>query len=372
MKENPSPGPRKQHAPKRPVVALVVMTVVALSFALLLASGGQTYAASASSASDATPLAVSLTVPPNGYPNNVINTPITLIASVTTSGPNETIAKVEFYYSTAGSTPTLIGTQQVAAYGYYDQIWTPSAPGTYSFIAKAYDTFGNVATSTPVTASFVVPTPSPALTVTVTSPSNGSVYTLPAQIPLKAGIGGVVGTTLDSYTIEYYATLEPNGPTYGVGGHTGVGPPIFTATWVPSQAGTYSLVAKVWVIDEAGYQSGTSAPITVQVNASSCSVNYQVESQWSGGFSANVVLTNTSSVPIHDWTLAFTFPGDQQITELWNGSFAQTGEQVTITNLSYNSSIAPGGTVNLGFNGAWVSNDTSPMLFTLNGMTCST
>src|SRR5438552_12663027 len=86
--------------------------------------------------------------------------------------------------------------------------------------------------------------------------------------------------------------------------------------------------------------------------------HYQLESQWSGGFNANVVLTNISSIPMNGWTLAFPFLEDQKITDLWNGSSTQTGEQVTI--------------VNLGFNGTWVSNDTSPTLFTLNGMICRT
>jgi hypothetical protein len=44
MKENPSPDPGKQRvfSPKRPVVALLVMMVGALSFALLFASVGKT------------------------------------------------------------------------------------------------------------------------------------------------------------------------------------------------------------------------------------------------------------------------------------------------------------------------------------------
>jgi cellulase/cellobiase CelA1 len=281
MKENLSPGPRKQRvfSPQRPVAALLVMTA-ALSFALLFASVGQTHAASSA--------------------NVVVGTP--------------------------------------------------------------------------------TPTPPP-LIVTITSPSNGSIYTLPAQIPFTASIGGVVGSVPLSFVITYYATLEPNGPTIGVGTVTQADPRNFTVTWVPPQAGTYSLMVTAEFIDEAGAQSGTSAPITVQINTpqisptpagGSCKVSYQLESQWSGGFNANVVLTNTSSVTMNGWTLAFTFPGDQKITQLWNGSYTQTSKQVTIVNLSYNGSIASGGTVNLGFNGTWVSNDTSPTLFTLNRMTCRT
>ena len=70
-------------------------------------------------------------------------------------------------------------------------------------------------------------------------------------------------------------------------------------------------------------------------------------------------------------TLAWTFPGDQKITQLWNGSYTQSGEAVRVTNASYNAAIAPGGSVTVGFTGTFTSNDTSPSAFTLNGASCS-
>jgi cellulase/cellobiase CelA1 len=225
--------------------------------------------------------------------------------------------------------------------------------------------------------TFSTPTPLP-LDVTITSPANGSVFTLPAPISLVFQVSNF-GAGSNPFSADFYATLEPNGPVsiYSVLLLTQQATfDTYTATWVPPQAGTYSLVAQAeFMYDPTVNQYGTSAPITVQVKAptlGSCTVRYQLESQWAGGFNANVVVTNTSSVPISGWTLVFTFPGDQKITQLWNGTYTQTGQQVTITNLSYNRSIASGGTVNLGFNGSWVSNNTSPMLFTLNNMTCST
>jgi len=38
-----------------------------------------------------------------------------------------------------------------------------------------------------------------------------------------------------------------------------------------------------------------------------CSVAYTVQSQWSGGFTANVSVTNLGS-PVTDWRLGFDFP----------------------------------------------------------------
>ena len=96
-------------------------------------------------------------------------------------------------------------------------------------------------------------------------------------------------------------------------------------------------------------------------------VSYQVTNQWSTGFGANVTITNNGSATINGWKLQFAFPGNQQITQLWNGSVSQSGNQVTITNASYNGTIAPGQSVSVGFNGSWSGSNPAPTAFTLNG-----
>lgn len=83
-----------------------------------------------------------------------------------------------------------------------------------------------------------------------------------------------------------------------------------------------------------------------------------------------MTLTNTGTAPVNGWQLAWTFPGDQQITSLWNASFVQSGEQVTATAASYDSTISPSGTVTVGFTGSFAKSDTSPASFTVNGTAC--
>ncbi|WP_228026273.1 MULTISPECIES: cellulose binding domain-containing protein [Thermogemmatispora] len=101
-----------------------------------------------------------------------------------------------------------------------------------------------------------------------------------------------------------------------------------------------------------------------------CSVHYAVN-QWPGGFTANLTVTNTGTTTINGWTLTFTFPGNQTVTQGWNGVFSQQGSQVTITNASYNGSIAPGSSVYPGFNGTWSGSNPSPTAFYLNGTACT-
>lgn len=76
---------------------------------------------------------------------------------------------------------------------------------------------------------------------------------------------------------------------------------------------------------------------------------------------------------INSWSLQFSFANGQTITQGWNGNFSQQGSAVTITNLSYNGSIAPGTSVasNPGFNGSWTGTNSVPTSFTLNGSPCS-
>jgi O-glycosyl hydrolase len=102
-----------------------------------------------------------------------------------------------------------------------------------------------------------------------------------------------------------------------------------------------------------------------------CEVGYTPDN-WTGGFTANVTITDTGSAPIDGWTLKFAFPGDEQITNAWNGSASQSGQNVTITNESYNATIAPGGSTSLGFQGTWTTSDAPPTSFTVNGTTCTT
>jgi cell division septation protein DedD len=115
----------------------------------------------------------------------------------------------------------------------------------------------------------------------------------------------------------------------------------------------------------------TPIPTTpTPVPGGACKVSYGVN-QWSGGFTANLTITNTGSTALNGWTLAFTFPGNQQITQIWSGVLSQQGNKVSITNASYNGSVAAGASVNLGFNGSWSGSNPSPTSFTLNGATCS-
>ena len=101
-----------------------------------------------------------------------------------------------------------------------------------------------------------------------------------------------------------------------------------------------------------------------------CHVSY-TPSNWQGGFTASVTVSNTSAVAVNGWTLAFAFGGDEEITNAWNATVSQAGPDVSAASMSYNASIPPGGSQSFGFQGTWSASDAPPASFSVNGTACS-
>ncbi|MEV6348323.1 cellulose binding domain-containing protein [Actinoplanes sp. NPDC051851] len=114
--------------------------------------------------------------------------------------------------------------------------------------------------------------------------------------------------------------------------------------------------------------SPTASP-SPSSGTATCAVKY-TKNEWQGGLVADVAITNTGSTVVNGWTLAFTFPGDTKVSNAWNATVQQTGAAVTATSVTYNTTIAVGGTVSFGFQGTWATNDANPTSFTLNGRSC--
>ncbi len=110
---------------------------------------------------------------------------------------------------------------------------------------------------------------------------------------------------------------------------------------------------------------------TTLPGAGGCQVTYAVQSQWPGGFTANLTITNRGSAPINGWRLQWTF-ANQRVTQAWNATVTQNGQAVTAANMGYNATIPAGGQVSFGFNGTYSGSNPTPTAFTLNGTTCTT
>ena len=197
-------------------------------------------------------------------------------------------------------------------------------------------------------------------TVTVTNPGaqTGTVGTA-ASLQIHA-VDSASGQTLSYSATGLPAGLAINASSGLISGTpTASGNSTVTVT-VTDGTGAAGTATFAWNI--SGGSSGGSG--------GTCHVTYTRNSEWPGGFTAQVVIANTGTTTINGWSLTFTFPGDQKISSNFNGGFSQAGENATLTNASYNGTIAAGASVTDGFQGTWTSSDASPTSFSVNGTAC--
>lgn len=84
-------------------------------------------------------------------------------------------------------------------------------------------------------------------------------------------------------------------------------------------------------------------------SAASCTATFVIAGQWPGGFVANVVVTNTGTVAITNWTVTITFPSAPRVTQVWGATITQSGPIVVAQNPGLNTSLPPGGSTSFGF-----------------------
>lgn len=123
-------------------------------------------------------------------------------------------------------------------------------------------------------------------------------------------------------------------------------------------------------VDSATAVPGANTPTPATDGSVACSVTYKVDGEWSGGFTATVRITNAGTTPLNGWQLAWTFPGDQKIINLWNGKLVQTGQNVIVGDAGWNAQVPANGTVDFGFQAVFSGTNSVPTAFTLNGTPC--
>ncbi|UXY22650.1 cellulose-binding domain-containing protein [Streptomyces cynarae] len=118
-------------------------------------------------------------------------------------------------------------------------------------------------------------------------------------------------------------------------------------------------------VDDASTASGPdkAAPPT-------CRVKYEVVNQWPDGFQATVTVTSTRALA--DWRIDWRFKDGQRITQMWDGTYAQDGPEVTVKAADYNKQVAANGTFAVGFLSSWHGSNAQPSAFTVNGARCTT
>jgi endoglucanase len=236
-----------------------------------------------------------------------------------------------------------------------------TANTTYSFVVVARNGARLSSTSAPITV------------ITRVGPTD--------QAPTRPGAPVASAITQTGATLTWTASTDDK----GVAGYDvlriqdGTSTVVATST-TPSAALTGLTADTAYVLavrakDTAGQVSTDSPTVAfrtlpvVTTPPGGCTVTYTANS-WGTGFTGSVTLTNTGSTPWTSWKLAFTFPGDQKITQGWSATFSQTGSSVTVTNAAWNGSVPAGASTTFGFNGSYSGTNTAPTAFTVNGTPC--
>src|SRR4051794_36089679 len=111
-------------------------------------------------------------------------------------------------------------------------------------------------------------------------------------------------------------------------------------------------------------------PGPAQAAAVQCKATYSVSNDWGSGFTTNVTITNLGAAWT-SWTLGYAYAGNQTLSSGWNGSWTQSGKNVTVSSLSWNAAVATNGTVTPAANFNYSGVNAAPTVFTVNGVVCA-
>ncbi|WP_435735509.1 glycoside hydrolase family 9 protein [Cellulosimicrobium sp. PMB13] len=230
---------------------------------------------------------------------------------------------------------------------------------TYRVSVVATDRAGNTSAPSTATSFTTLDVPAPDTTAP-TAPgtpvvrdvtATGATVTWAASTDVGSGVG-TYDVLLDG---EHVATVTGTSHTL-----TGLDPET-----------TYRV--SVVATDRAGNTSApstaTSFTTTDQPAAAACAVRW-TSSDWGSGGTVTLRLTNTGLTALTGWTIGFTFPAGQTLTNGWSAAWSQTGTVVTARSMSWNGTVQPGGSVELGFNVTHGGTNTPPAQITLDGAPC--
>lgn len=109
------------------------------------------------------------------------------------------------------------------------------------------------------------------------------------------------------------------------------------------------------------------APVSTQA----CKVIFTNTGDWGASFTANMHIVNTGSTPLNNWVLEWTFNGNQTITNMWGGNIQASGNYQMTTPAAWDTTIAPGAGIDVGYYASYSGSNAAPTSFRLNGMSCT-
>ncbi|MFF7274990.1 glycoside hydrolase family 48 protein [Streptomyces griseorubiginosus] len=101
-----------------------------------------------------------------------------------------------------------------------------------------------------------------------------------------------------------------------------------------------------------------------------CSVDYKTN-DWGSGFTTDVTITNRGTDAINGWTLTYAYAGNQKLMNGWNGTWSQSGQNISVKDAGYNGKIAAGASTSAGAQFSYIGTNAAPINFAINGTSCT-
>ncbi|MEV0455938.1 cellulase family glycosylhydrolase [Catellatospora methionotrophica] len=190
---------------------------------------------------------------------------------------------------------------------------------------------------------------------------NGLSFTYWSWNPNSGDTGGIALDDWYSINQTKYNILQPYlNPPSGNPNPTTPGPsPSASPSRPPSPSPSPSVSPSRPPSPSASPSSGTGA----------CTKAVVITNSWQGGYQAEVRVTNTSGSAVNPWTATWTVPSGVALTNGWNATVTQSGTTFTAAAPTWNTSLAAGATVVIGFTATGPSSP-APSNVRLNGAAC--
>ena len=155
-----------------------------------------------------------------------------------------------------------------------------------------------------------------------------------------------------------------------------------TANWATPQKLTFADALDADALDgtatfklSATGVTGASVVATEKdkdIVATPCEIDLDTSNDWGSGQVTNVVVRNLGSTPIVNWTVSWTDSNAVTVSSAWNATAIASGRNISASAVSYDATIAAGGSVGFGMVIGYAGARPVPSNARLGGRACTT
>ena len=95
------------------------------------------------------------------------------------------------------------------------------------------------------------------------------------------------------------------------------------------------------------------------------------DDNWGTGYVAEYQVTNVGTQAVAGWQLSFSLPAGSTLVSSWDGVASASGDEVSVTNASWDGRLSPGAVADFGFQVDYSTGSGRPQHCALDGGSCA-